>query len=77
MTATLRAEIRASMLLDFRNRKGWTQEEAAEWFGCTARSWSRYETGARKTPQPLVNRIMSSYPKIRPKPGHKNSGLRA
>lgn len=46
-----------TLLREFRQAKGWTQEQAAAWYGCKVRSWGRYETGARDTPLPLLNRI--------------------
>lgn len=42
---------------NFRVRRGWTQEEAAGWYGCDVRSWQRYESGERRVPAPLLRRI--------------------
>ena len=36
---------------------GWSQKMAAEWYGCTKRSWERYEVGAKPVPLPLIKRI--------------------
>ncbi len=44
-------------LIGFRDFNGWTQAEAAAWYGCAARTWRRYELGERPIPLPLLLRI--------------------
>jgi hypothetical protein len=44
-------------LIAFRDLNGWTQEKAASWYGCAARTWRRYELGERPIPKPLLLRI--------------------
>jgi len=41
----------------FRKQTGFTQKEAAKWYGCTERSWQRYEAGDRPVPTPLLHAI--------------------
>ena len=38
----------------WRERQGATQKAAAAWYGCTERSWQRYELGERRIPRPLA-----------------------
>jgi hypothetical protein len=38
--------------------QGWTQKEAAEWYGIGWRAWQRWEAGERAIPLPLVLRIL-------------------
>ena len=52
---------------EFREGKGWTQAEAAEWYGCATRSWRRYELAERPVPKPLLNRIKEKLAKERRK----------
>jgi transcriptional regulator with XRE-family HTH domain len=40
---------------NYRVVRGWTQEQAAAWYGCSVRSWRRYEHGG--APRPLLTRI--------------------
>lgn len=58
-TASFRAQNRAAIVRAFREERGWTQAEAAEWYGCTERSWRRYESCDRPVPLPLLRRVMS------------------
>lgn len=51
-------------VLNFRLNRHWTQEQAAVWYGCTERSWRRYETGERAAPIPLLNRIRAWRPGV-------------
>lgn len=37
-------------------RPGWSQSMCADWYGCSTRSWERYETGG-PIPLPLIKRI--------------------
>ena len=52
-----RAIVRQQLVKLFRTNRGWTQERAAEWYGCSTRSWRRYEHGERPVPTPLVMAI--------------------
>lgn len=52
-------------VLNFRLAKGWTQKRAAAWWGCTERSWQRYESGERTVPGPLLKRIAAARPRRR------------
>lgn len=58
-----RALVQMQLVKLFRQNRDWTQAEAAEWYGCSERSWRRYETGERNVPQPLLNRIGNWRPK--------------
>lgn len=51
-------------VLNFRLLRDWTQAEAAAWYGCDERSWRRYETGERRVPVPLMNRIRAWRPGV-------------
>lgn len=42
----------------WRANRGFTQREAAEWYGVTERTWQRYESGERSVPRPLLRRIL-------------------
>ena len=46
--ATLRA---------WRLARGFSQQAAADWYGCTLRAWQRYEAGQRPIPAPLHHRL--------------------
>lgn len=46
----------------FREARGWTQERAAKWYGCTPRSWQRYESGERRVPGPLLKKMADAKP---------------
>ncbi|MGH3428514.1 MAG: hypothetical protein ACRDQZ_13260 [Mycobacteriales bacterium] len=48
---------RCRAVYDFRRLNGWSQLRAAIWYGCSERSWRRYEAGDRPVPLPLLNRI--------------------
>jgi DNA-binding XRE family transcriptional regulator len=52
----LRTEPR-NLIKIFRDVSGMTQRQAAKWYGCTERSWQRYEAGHRSVPLPLLARI--------------------
>lgn len=52
-------------VIAFRKAKGWTQEQAADWYGCTVRSWQRWEAGDRRVPGPLLKRIAAARPRPR------------
>lgn len=54
--------------LSFRQWNGWTQEQAAAWYGCSERSWRRYETGERAVPLPLLLRMREHRDKGRRRP---------
>jgi len=47
----------ASRLRGFRKRLKWTMTQAAAWYGVTLATWSRWESGARPTPEHLWRRI--------------------
>lgn len=47
----------AGVLRQFRQMRGFTQAQAAEWYGVTERSWRRYEN-TNHMPRPLAKRIM-------------------
>lgn len=49
-------------LLEWRRARGWTQREAAEWYGCSSRAWQRYESGEAAVPEPLAKRIADPIP---------------
>ena len=36
-------------LREWRLRQRWTQADAARWYGCSIRTWRRYETGETPT----------------------------
>lgn len=38
-------------------KRGWTQEQAAAWYGVSHRQWQRYENGKTPVPLHLVRRI--------------------
>ena len=40
-------------------RPGWTQAQAAEWYGVSERQWARYESGESGIPLSLVKRMIS------------------
>lgn len=40
-------------------KRGWSQERAAKWYGCSVRQWQRYESGESEVPLPLVRRIQA------------------
>lgn len=48
-------------LKEWRERRGWTQQRAGEWWGLpaknAARTWRRWESGDRRIPMPLVQRV--------------------
>jgi transcriptional regulator with XRE-family HTH domain len=44
----------ADLVRRWRERRGFTQQQAAEWYGVTERSWQRYESGERPVPRPLL-----------------------
>lgn len=48
------------LLLTFRERRGFTQRQAARWYGVTERSWRRWENGEVRTPRPVVRRVRAS-----------------
>lgn len=55
MTTTTRWTARRLRL--WRESHGWTQEEAAAWYGCTRQAWSLWELGDRPLPRPLLLRL--------------------
>lgn len=50
----------ALSLWHWRKGKGWTQEQAAGWYGVSARTWRRYECAEVRIPKPLSNRIAAT-----------------
>jgi hypothetical protein len=38
-------------------RKGWSQQQAADWYGVSKRQWQRWEAGTTPAPRPLINRL--------------------
>jgi hypothetical protein len=48
-------------LSGWRTKRGWTQEQAAAWWGCTKRTWQRYESGDLPIPDPMDTRIRDPY----------------
>lgn len=55
----------AQQVQSFRTENGWTQRDAARWYGCSPRSWRRWELGERAVPLPLIKRIAESRDKGR------------
>jgi DNA-binding XRE family transcriptional regulator len=43
----------AEVVREFRHKLGWTQVEAARWFGVHKRTWGKWERGERGVPLPL------------------------
>ncbi len=43
-------------LAAWRRARGWTQEAAAKWYGCSLRNWARWEGGG-PIPLPVERRI--------------------
>ena len=41
------------------HKPGWSQLQAAKWYGVTERTWQRYEAGESVIPLPLFNRLMA------------------
>jgi len=41
----------------WRLARGFSQASAADWYGCTLRTWQRYESGERPIPAPLHRRL--------------------
>ncbi len=39
-------------------RDGWTQDQAAAWYGCSKRQWQRWESGEAAVPLPAVKAIL-------------------
>lgn len=56
---TWTTHVTPTTLRRFRQRRGWTQAEAADWYGCSTRSWQRYESGSRRIPRPLALQIVA------------------
>lgn len=50
----------ADDLRRWREHRGYTQTEAAEWYGVSLRQWQRYEDGDHAVPKPLTLRIEKS-----------------
>lgn len=48
---------RALRLRRFRARRNWSQQRAADWYGCDVRTWRRYELGERAVPKPVLRAI--------------------
>ena len=44
-------------LRQWRRSRGWTQPEAARWYGCDVRTWRRFERGETPIALPLQRRI--------------------
>jgi len=47
-------------VLTFRLDRDWTQVEAAEWYGCSARTWRRWENAEVQIPRSVLNRIRAA-----------------
>lgn len=45
---------------EWRERRHWTQAEAARWYGVSDRTWRRWETGETRVPAPVLKRIAST-----------------
>lgn len=54
---TRRATWTPAKLLRWRKAMGWSQEEAAAWYGVTEGAWRHWENGRRKIPRPLINAL--------------------
>ncbi len=49
----------AALLRLFRDLRGWSQEEAADWWGVYGgQVWGRWERGERRVPEPLRRAIL-------------------
>lgn len=46
------------VLLALRKEHGWSQRQAAEFFGVSLRAWQYYETDARRVPRSLLRRTV-------------------
>lgn len=51
------AKLTAARLRAWRDARGWTQAQAAEWYGCSEDAWRSYEIGRRPIPRPLMLRL--------------------
>lgn len=56
--------VSANEVLRFRASRGWTQAQAAKWWGVSVRSWRRWETGASPIPTPLAARILPALKRL-------------
>ena len=61
MSRSASAAVAARYIRRWRDEQGWTQAEAAAWWGCDERTWRRYELGERTVPKPLL-KAMSRRP---------------
>lgn len=43
----------------WREARGWTQQQAAEWYGSSREAWQSWELGRRPIPRPLAIRIVA------------------
>lgn len=56
VSVATRERFRARAIIgNFRKLRGWTQQEAADWYGVSVRSWRRWER--YHPPRHLLNRI--------------------
>lgn len=47
----------ATKVFEWRKARGWTQVRAARWYGCSERTWRRWETGELGVPLAVVRRL--------------------
>lgn len=72
MTTQAYAGMKGAALLEWRRKqpgrfrarngqsiRGWSQIQAAKWYGCSVRQWQRFESGECEVPLPLVRRIQA------------------
>lgn len=51
----------AERVQEFRTRRGWTQTEAAAWYGVAVRTWRRWERGeGLHVPTPVLKRLATT-----------------
>lgn len=50
----------AADILRFRQARKWSQQKAAAWWGCSARTWRRWERDEATPPAALLKRLHST-----------------
>jgi transcriptional regulator with XRE-family HTH domain len=48
---------RAAELRRWRLARGWSQRQAAEWYGCSTEAWRSWEGGRRPIPAHVARRL--------------------
>ena len=56
----VRAQVQAELVKRFRERRGWTQAQAAAWYGCSEREWRRWERLEVAVSSPALKRMAAS-----------------